>query len=47
VREARDWKVDLIVVSSHKIDPHAAVASLGTLSYQVSILCDCPVLLVK
>ncbi len=47
VREARDRKVDLIVVSSHKVDPAAAVESLGTLSYQVSVLCDCPVLLVK
>ncbi len=47
VREARDQKVDLIVVSSHKIDPSAPVQSLGTLSYQISILCDCPVLLVK
>jgi universal stress protein A len=47
VREARDRKVDLIVVSSHKVDPHAVVASLGTLSYQLSILADCPVLLVK
>jgi universal stress protein A len=46
VREARDRKVDLIVASSHKIDP-AAATSFGTLSYQVSILCDCPVLLVK
>ena len=47
VRDARERKVDLIVMSSHKIDPAAAAQSLGTLSYQVSILCDCPVLLVK
>jgi len=47
VREAVDRKVDLVVVSSHKVDPAATVQSLGTLSYQVSILCECPVLLVK
>ena len=47
VREARDLKVDLIVMSSHKVDPAAAVQGLGTLSYQVSVLCDCPILLVK
>jgi universal stress protein A len=47
VREARERKADLIVVSSHKVEPAAAVQSLGTLSYQISILCDCAVLLVK
>jgi nucleotide-binding universal stress UspA family protein len=47
VRDARDRKADLIVMSSHRVDPNAAAQSLGTLSYQVSILCDCPVLLVK
>jgi universal stress protein A len=47
VRDARDRKADLIVMSSHRVDPTAAAQSLGTLSYQVSILCDCPVLLVK
>jgi nucleotide-binding universal stress UspA family protein len=47
VRDARERKVDIVVMSSHKVDPAAAAQSLGTLSYQVSILCDCPVLLVK
>lgn len=47
VREAHDRKADLIVVSSHKVDPASPAQSLGTLSYQISILCDCPVLLVK
>jgi nucleotide-binding universal stress UspA family protein len=47
VQDARDRKADLIVMSSHRVDPAAAAQSLGTLSYQVSILCDCPVLLVK
>ncbi len=47
IRDARDRSVDLVVMSSHKVDPAAAAQSMGTLSYQVSILCDCPVLLVK
>jgi len=47
VRESRDLNVDLIVMSSHKVDPTATVQSLGALSYQVAILCDCLVLLVK
>ena len=47
VSDAHERKVDLIVMSSHKVDPSAVAASLGTLSYQVSVLCDCPVLLVK
>jgi len=47
VQDVRDRKADLVVMSSHKVDPAAAAQSLGTLSYQVSILCDCPVLLVK
>jgi nucleotide-binding universal stress UspA family protein len=47
VRDSRERKVDLIVMSSHKVDPAAADQSQGTLSYQVCILCDCPVLLVK
>lgn len=47
VQDVRDRKADLVVMSSHKVDPSAAAQSLGTLSYQVSILCDCPVLLVK
>ena len=47
IRDAHERKVDLIVMSSHKVDPSAPTTSLGTLSYQVSVLCDCPVLLVK
>jgi nucleotide-binding universal stress UspA family protein len=47
VDDASERKADLVVVSSHKVDPSAPLKSLGTLSYQVSILCACPVLLVK
>lgn len=39
--------IDLIVLSSHPIDPENPRASLATLSYQVAILSPCPVLLVK
>ena len=44
---AERLKADLIVMSSHRVDPATAVQSLSMLSYQVSILCDCPVLFVK
>src|SRR5579863_4209410 len=47
VRDSRERRVDLIVMSSHKVDPATPAESLGTLSYQVSFLCDCPVLLIK
>ena len=38
---------DLLILSSHRIGPDHSPQSLVTLSYQVSILCQCPVLLVK
>ena len=42
-----DHDCDLIVMSSHPVDPEKVVPSLWTVSYQVSILCRCPILLVK
>lgn len=39
--------IDLIVMSSHSLDPQDPGARLATLSYQVAILSRCPVLLVK
>lgn len=42
-----EQSVDLVVLSSHKVDLSRPQESLGTLSHQVSILCQCPVLLVK
>jgi nucleotide-binding universal stress UspA family protein len=39
--------VDLVVLSSHKIKLDEAPKGWATLSYQVSILCQCPVMLVK
>lgn len=45
--DAADRQADLIVMSSHVIDPARPVQSLGTVSYQVSVLCRCPILLIK
>ena len=40
-------KVDLVVLSSHPIDPARPGPSISTVSYQVSLFCRCPVLMVK
>ena len=40
-------RVDLIVMGSHRVDPTRVGMGLGTTSYKVSILCPCPILLVK
>jgi nucleotide-binding universal stress UspA family protein len=39
--------VDLIVMGSHPIDPSAIRDSWATISYQVSLLCPCSILLIK
>jgi nucleotide-binding universal stress UspA family protein len=39
--------VDLVVLSSHRVNLSDAPRGLGTLSHQVSILCPCDVLMVK
>ena len=39
--------VDLIIMSSHPIDKDDLLHSWGTLSYKVSVACQCPILLVK
>jgi nucleotide-binding universal stress UspA family protein len=39
--------IDLVVLSSHKVRLTEAPKGWATLSYQVSILCQCPVMLVK
>jgi nucleotide-binding universal stress UspA family protein len=44
---AHENSVDLIVLSSHKIDSHGAVEGWGTISYRVGILSHCPVMMVK
>jgi nucleotide-binding universal stress UspA family protein len=47
VRYATEVGVDLIVLTSHRIDLHHPSAGWGTVSYKVGILSQCPVLLVK
>jgi len=47
VGDSADRKADLIVMSSHKPDLQNPTQTWATLSYQVSVLCPCPVLLVK
>lgn len=39
--------IDLIVLSSHPIDADQPARSLATLSYQIAVLAQCPVLMVK
>jgi nucleotide-binding universal stress UspA family protein len=47
IRHSQETGADLIVLSSHRIDAGQPAASLGTLSYKIGILAQCPVLLVK
>ena len=47
VLDSVERNVDLIVMSSHKPDLANPLETWNTLSYQVSVLCSCPVLLVK
>jgi len=42
-----DHKADLVVLSSHKPDLQHPQQTWATVSYLVSVLCPCPVLLVK
>jgi universal stress protein A len=47
VRYAEEREVDLIVLSSHKVDRDQPALSLGAISYRIAIVARCPVLLVK
>ncbi len=47
VRLAAEQGADLIVMNSHKIDLQNPSQDWATISYKVSILAACPVLLVK
>jgi nucleotide-binding universal stress UspA family protein len=44
---AADCGADLVVVRSHRLDPAQPGAGIGTLSHEVALLADVPVLLVK
>jgi nucleotide-binding universal stress UspA family protein len=39
--------VDLVVLSSHKVDPKEGAHGWGTISYKVGMLAPCPVMMVK
>lgn len=47
VNYSADHAIDLIVMSSHLLVDRNPAANVVTLSYQVSLLCECPILLVK
>jgi nucleotide-binding universal stress UspA family protein len=47
VRYAEENNADLIIMKSHKVDLEERSQGWGTISYKVSILARCPVLLVK
>jgi universal stress protein A len=47
VRYAEENSADLIIMKSHKVDLEERSQGWGTISYKVSILAQCPVLLVK
>ena len=47
VRFATEHSIDLIVLTSHRIDLENLGEGWGTLSYKIGILSQCPVLLVK
>ncbi len=44
---AATHQVDLIIMSSHKLDPDNATEGWGTISFKVGVLAHCPVMLVK
>lgn len=44
---AEQHRVDLIVMTSHKVDTERLPETWATLSYKVSVICGCPILLVK
>jgi nucleotide-binding universal stress UspA family protein len=47
VKYSEDHSIDLIVMSSHTLEPENRTSTIVTLSYQVSLICRCPILLVK
>lgn len=47
VRFAEDQEMDLLILSSHKVDRDHPALGWGTISYRIAIVARCPVLLVK
>ena len=44
---AEDHEMDLVILSSHKVDRDHPALGWGTISYRIAIVVRCPVLLVK
>ncbi len=44
---ANTHQIDLIIMSSHRLDPENATEGWGTISFKVGVLSHCPVMLVK
>lgn len=47
VHYAEEREIDLIVLSSHKVDRDHPALGVGAISYRIAIVARCPVLLVK
>ena len=47
VRFAEENQASLIILNSHKIDMDSPGRGWGTISYQVGLISDCPVMLIK
>jgi nucleotide-binding universal stress UspA family protein len=47
IRVAVEQAIDLIIMNSHRLDINDPALGWETISYKVSALADCPVLLVK
>jgi nucleotide-binding universal stress UspA family protein len=47
IRYAMDNHVDLILMSSHRVDADRPAANFGSISYRVAVLAPCAVLLLK
>jgi nucleotide-binding universal stress UspA family protein len=47
VQHAEEREMDLIVLSSHRVDRDHPALGVGTISYRIAIVARCPVLLVK
>jgi nucleotide-binding universal stress UspA family protein len=47
LQRAESLGCDLVVLSSHRVDPDHPAGGIGTISHQVALLCGCPVLLVR
>ncbi len=44
---AANHDIDLIILSSHRLDPENMTEGWGTISFKVGVLSHCPVMLVK